>query len=72
MEVPAEVLVHNQLVGFKGNAGTLLRISEHGYYEINIVFGGQRAHRVMLPIHSTVLISKEPVTEVEADFEIER
>lgn len=72
MELPTEVLIHNELVGMKGSRGRLLTISPHGYYEVNVRFG-ERLHRVLLPIGSTVLISQDPEEVVaEEDFEIER
>ena len=58
MELPAEVLIHNELVGMKGAKATLLQVSAHGYYEANVRFG-DLTHRVMLPIASTVVISQE-------------
>jgi len=74
MEVPAEVLIHNELVGMKGSKGVLLTISPHGYYEANVEFG-ERLHRVLLPIGDTVLISQaaeEVVVEGGGELEIER
>lgn len=70
MELPAEVLIHNQILGLKGGKGVLIRIAE-GYYELNLQFG-ERSHRVFLPIDATVLIQRLPEDEVEADLEIER
>ncbi len=72
MEVPAEVLIHNETVGMKGSQGRLLQISADGYYEVNVKFG-DRLHRVLLPIARTVLISRdaEEVVTTE-DVEIER
>ncbi len=72
MEVPSEVLVHNEIMSLKGSRATLIRISELGYYEVNIAFG-DRTHRVLLPVESTVLISREPEAGVGGDsVEIER
>jgi hypothetical protein len=72
MELPAEVLIHNETVGIKGSKGTLLTISPHGYYEANVRFG-ERVHRVLLPIADTALIAAEPEEAVAADaMEIER
>ena len=72
MELPAEVLVHEQILGLKGTRGTLLRISSEGYYEVNLLFG-ERFHRVLLPIHSAVIIQQAPEERVEeSDLEIER
>ena len=74
MELPAEVLIHNETVGMKGSKGTLLTISPHGYYEANVRFG-ERLHRVLLPIPATVVIAQAPeeaVTAEAEELEIER
>ncbi|REJ79955.1 MAG: hypothetical protein DWQ36_01630 [Acidobacteria bacterium] len=72
MELPCDVLLHNSLIGLKGTAGTLVRINEAGYYEVDLTFG-DKTHRVMLPIADTVVIEREPQPAgIEADFEIER
>jgi len=72
MEVPAEVLIHNETVGMKGSRGTLLQVHPHGYYEANVKFG-ERLHRVLLPIDRTVVIAQDPEEAVETDeVEIER
>ncbi len=71
MELPAEVLVHNELLGLKGGSGRLLGIAPEGYYEVNLKFG-EKLHRVLLPIEATVLIGREPEVTVEAKIEIER
>jgi hypothetical protein len=72
MEVPAEVLIHNEILGMKGGQGTLLQISPDGYYEVNVKFG-DRLHRVLLPISQTVVIAQQPEETVAAEeLEIER
>lgn len=72
MEVPAEVLIHNETVGMKGSRGRLLTISPQGYYEVNVKFG-DRLHRVLLPIARTVIISQAPEeTAAAEELEIER
>ena len=72
MELPAEVLIHNETLGVKGGKGTLLQINSEGYYEINCYFG-ERLHRTLFPIHGTVLISREPEQTVGGEaMEIER
>lgn len=71
MEIPAEVLVHDQILGLKGARGSLLRISSDGYYELNLQFG-ERQHRVMLPVATTAIIQKDPEERVESEMEIER
>lgn len=70
MELPAEVLIHNDVMGLKGTAGTLLGILEAGYFEVNLRFGGN-VHRVMLPIARTVLIAKTPEPPRAEGLEIE-
>ena len=72
MELPTEVLVHNQALGMKGGRALLVRIAPEGYYEVNLAFG-ERRHRTLLPIHSTVLIQQEAEPpEISSEFEIER
>jgi hypothetical protein len=67
---PVEVLIHNTIVGMKGEEGTLLQIGD-GYYELNCRFGGS-IHRILLPIQHTVLIAKQQEERFATDFEIER
>lgn len=71
MELPTGILIHNALLGVKGSQGTLLAISPHGYYEINMKFG-ENLHRVLLPIESTVLISRDAEEIGESHLEVER
>ena len=71
MELPTAILIHNALLGVKGARGTLLAISPQGYYEVNMKFG-ERMHRVLLPIETTVLISQDAEETGEAALEIER
>ena len=71
MELPNEVLIHNELLGIKGGKGTLLQVTPEGYYEVNCTFG-ERVHRTLLPIDGTVLISLEPEDPTRVDQEIER
>lgn len=71
MELPAEVLIHNELLGIKGGRGTLLQVSPDGYYEINCQFG-ERLHRTLFPIAGTVLIQREPEQSHPSDLDIER
>jgi hypothetical protein len=71
MELPAEVLIHNELLGVKGGKGTLLQVSSEGYYEVNCAFG-EKIHRTLFPIQSTVLICRQPEDPTRRDLEIER
>ena len=71
MELPAEVLIHNELLGIKGGKGTLLQVTPDGYYEVNCTFG-ERIHRTLFPIQGTVLIQRQPEDLTRVDLEIER
>ncbi len=71
MELPAEVLIHNELLGIKGGRGVLLQVSSHGYYEVNCQFG-ERLHRTFFPIQGTVLIQREPEHSTPSDLDVER
>lgn len=71
MELPAEVLIHNELLGLKGGRGTLLRVSSCGYFEVNCRFG-EKVHRAYFPVDSTVLISAQPEFTPAEMAEIER
>ena len=71
MDLPSEVLIHNETLGIKGSQGTLVAVSPHGFYEAKLRFKNA-THRVLLPISATVMIFREPETDYMADVEIER
>ena len=71
MEVPNEVLIHNDVLGLKGSRASLIRIAAEGYYEVNLRFGNN-VHRVLLPITGSVLIAAEPEPSVGESVEVER
>ena len=62
MELPAEVLIHNEILGLKGKPGRLLGTHSAGYYELTTDFGSAE-HRVLMPIAGTVLIAAEAEEE---------
>ena len=70
MEVPRQVMIHNETLGLKGASGMLVRIAEEGYYEVNLRFG-DNTHRVLLPIQATALIAGEAEVVGET-VEVER
>jgi hypothetical protein len=70
MELPADVLIHNEILGIKGGRGTLIQITS-GYYEVNCQFG-ERLHRTLFPLQGTVLIAARPEEQVRLEMEIER
>ncbi|HUP45272.1 MAG TPA: hypothetical protein VM779_07135 [Thermoanaerobaculia bacterium] len=71
MEIPSKISVFNRTLEVKGKAGTLIAISDSGYYEI-VLEVQQRNHTVLFPIAETVVIFNEAVPATSADFEIER
>lgn len=68
MEPPVDVLIHNELLGIKGREGTLLAINPSGFYEVTTLFG-ERPHRILLPIASTVLITASPEEDWESEID---
>ena len=71
MEIPAEVLVHNETLGVKGAKGRLLQIGREGYYEINLAFG-DRLHRVLFPVSTTVVILAAAEEATATTLNVER
>lgn len=71
MDLPAEVQIYNELLSIKGGKGTLVSVSEHGFYEVICQFSGRR-HRVMLPLQNTVLVFRQPEPEFTIEADIER
>ena len=71
MEIPAKVSVFNRTLEVKGKPGTLIAVSEEGYYEV-VLEVQQRNHTVLFPIAETVVIFNEAVPTISADFEVER
>ena len=71
MEIPAKISIFNRTLEIKGKHGTLVSISEEGYYEV-ILEVQQRNHTVLFPIAETVVIFNEALSTISADFEVER
>lgn len=71
MDLPAGVQLYNELASLKGNVGSLVAVSPHGFYEVNMTYG-TNIHRVLLPIDSTVIIFRDPEPQFEAGVDIER
>ena len=71
IDLPMDCLVHNSQLGFKGTEATLLQISDSGYYMISCMFGDSQ-HRVLLPIHETIVILEQPEPVVVDAIEVER
>jgi len=73
MELPVSILIHNEQLGLKGAAGTLIQICPEGFYVVSTFFGS-KVHKVHLPISETVLIHETPEEDTLAgeSIEIER
>ena len=71
MEIPSRVSVFNKTLEIKGKPGTLVAVSDSGYFEVNLQVQ-ERNHTVLLPINETVLIFNDPIPDIPADFEVER
>jgi hypothetical protein len=66
-----KVYVTCPMAEYKHVPGTLIAVSPHGFYEINLAFGSN-THTVLLPIPGTTLTAQEPVLNPPASFEVER
>jgi hypothetical protein len=71
MEIPSKVSIFNRTLEIKGKAGTLIAISDEGYYEV-VLEVQARNHTVLFPIAETVIIFNEAMPTIAADFEVER
>ena len=70
IEREAAIKIYNETLGAKGAKGRLVRVSEHGYYEVLLESAG-RFYTALLPVASTVILAGEP-EEVVAPIEVER
>ena len=72
MDIPAKVSFYCPLVDAKGTPAKLVSISDHGYYQVEVVIKG-RFHTMLLPIGQTALMFSDPEPEIEnGGMEIER
>ena len=71
MDIPMKVWVTCPLAELKQIPGTLIAVSPHGFYELNVTFGAN-THAVLLPIDGTTLMAKEPILTPLPGFELER
>lgn len=70
MEIPSKVMIHNQILGVKGQVGTLISVSEAGFYEIHMQLGGA-THKILFPVAETILIFADANQEL-VQIEVER
>lgn len=71
MEIPSKISIFNRTLEVKGKLGTLIAISDEGYYEV-VLEVQSRNHTVLFPIAETVIIFNDALPTVAADFEVER
>ncbi len=71
MDLPLKVYVTCPMADLKQVPGTLIAVSPHGFYEVNVVFGAN-THLIVVPIDGTTLTAQEPVLSPPASFEVER
>jgi hypothetical protein len=71
MDIPSKVYITCPTADLKQVPGTLIAISPHGYYELNVSFGSN-THQLLLPITGTTLTAAEPILSPPSGFELER
>lgn len=71
MDVPLKVYVTCPMAELKQVPGTLIAVSPHGFYEVNVAFGAN-THLIVVPVDGTTLTAQEPVLSPPASFEVER
>jgi hypothetical protein len=71
MDVPAKVMVYNQLLSLSGTQGLLVAVRPEGCYEVKLPSQG-KVHTVLLPVAETSLVYAEPEPEAVAEVEVER
>jgi len=71
MEIPGQVSLYCPLIDAKGTVGTLVNVSDTGYYQVEVPIKG-RTHVMFLPVAHTALYFTEPEPVPEEGFEIER
>ena len=71
MEFPSKVYITCPTMEFKNVEGSLIAISDQGFYELQVKRGEKR-YTYLLPVAQTSLICVYPLLEPNADFEVER
>ncbi len=70
IEREAAIKIYNETLGAKGAKGRLVRVTEHGYYEVLVESAG-RFFTALLPVASTVILAADP-EEAVSTIEVER
>ena len=71
MEIPGKVSLYCPLVDAKGTSATLVAVSPHGYYQLEVMVKGSR-HTMFVPVAQAGVYFTEPEVEPDEDLEIER
>jgi len=72
MELPARVLVYNQLLGLNKHPATLVSIRPEGYYELRLQSQDGRQHLTLIPVTQSAVVFAEAEAEVPPEMNIER
>lgn len=70
MEIPGKVSFYCPLVDAKGTSATLVAVTAHGYYHLEVTIKGRR-HTMFVPIAGSALYFSEPEPERDQEMEIE-
>ena len=71
MEIPGKVSLFCPLIDAKGTAATLVSISPHGYYQVEVPIKG-KTHVMFVPVANSAMYFTEPEPESDEAMEIER
>jgi hypothetical protein len=71
MDIPSKIWITCPAAELKQVPGTLIAISPHGFYEVNVAFGAN-THKLLLPIGATALTTAEPILTPAPGFDLER
>jgi hypothetical protein len=71
MEIPGKVSLYCPLIDAKGTAATLVAVSPHGYYHLEVRIQGKR-HTMFVPVAHAALYFTEAEPEPDEELELER
>ena len=70
MEIPGKVSLYCPLIDAKGTVGTLVSVSDQGYYHVEVPIKG-RTHVMLLPVAHTALYFTVPEPEAYLEKPVE-
>jgi hypothetical protein len=71
MEIPGKVSLYCPLIDAKGTAATLVAVSPHGYYQLEVLVKGKK-HTMFVPVAHAAVYFAEPEPEGLEELELER